>query len=359
MALSHIRITNIRNLNATEFSPESRLNILAGSNGSGKTSILEAIYLLARGRSFRTQSISKVISKGEASLVSTATITHDEVTARIGIKKTASTTEIRVNTRREKKSSELTNYLHVHIIRPESQTLLERGAATRRSFIDWGAFHVEHDYLMLSKKYNQALKQRNKLLRTKQKKTIPSWSLKLVEYGTILAEKRASYIEGLEKECRVISSALLGDHKLKLVFNRGWSEKYGLKKGLEESLEKDLHRGYTSVGAHRSDVSVYVDDKLAQDYLSRGQMKLLVLSLYLAQVKVTSKKNEVAMSVLIDDLAAELDPKNIKRVVNFLDKAGAQVFITTTNSEIFSQHVLKEGSALFHVKQGNIEKAEQ
>lgn len=356
MALTKIHISNIRNIKSVNFTSSSKLNIIVGENGSGKTSILEAIYLIGRGRSFRTQSTSKIITKGEAALITTAQIQNEKSTHQVGIRKTSSTTEIRINKKKERKASELSNYAQVHILRPESQSLLERGATNRRSFIDWGVFHVEHDFLQLSKKHNQALRQRNKLLKNKELKTLGAWSTKVAEYGTMLVSKRKTYVGRLEAECRVVSKALLGEEKINLVFSQGWEKNKTLQAALEEATKKDLLKGFTSVGAHRSDISLYVSDKLAQDYLSRGQMKLLIFSLYLAQVKVSSRESDVATCVLIDDLAAELDPFNIKRVLVFLEKVGAQVFITTTNEKLFANYINNESSSLFHVKHGVIEK---
>ena len=182
MSLKDVQIKDVRNIENIKFHPSPKLNIIVGPNGSGKTSLLESLYILSRARSFRTQNIVKVISHKNKNLIVFAELESLGVTHKIAIKKNQHETTIRVNGITEKKTSELSRLLHTHLIRPESQALLENGATSRRSFIDIGVFHVKHSFLDASKQHNQLLKQRNKLLKTKQLDTLSVWSNKLIEY---------------------------------------------------------------------------------------------------------------------------------------------------------------------------------
>tara|TARA_R110002095_G_scaffold85516_8_gene74458 strand:- start:370 stop:1449 length:1080 start_codon:yes stop_codon:yes gene_type:complete len=356
MSLSEIHIKDVRNITSIQLHPSSKLNIIVGPNGSGKTSLLEGIYLLSRARSFRTQNVKKVITSEKQNLIVYAELNHKGVKNKIALKKDASETVIRINGKTEKKSSELSRYLHAHLIRPESQTLLENGAAARRSFVDWGVFHVKHDFLGVSKTYNQTLKQRNKLLKSRCLDTLSSWNDKLSECGIIVASERERYIIKLEVELRLISKDLVGEAEVSIEYIRGWDNDLTLAQALDKARARDIQYGYTTMGAHKSDIKILVDNKPAQDFLSRGQMKLLVIALYLAQIKVMFVDQVKSTCVLLDDLAAELDVNNFRKVMLFLVNLDIQVFVTTTNENLFLEYIETKGSKVFHVKRGSIQK---
>lgn len=352
MALTELRVLNVRNLQEVSFKPSPQLNIISGANGSGKTSLLESIYLLSRTKSFRTHSINKVISKGKDALVVSGKIIVNNSQNQLGIKKNKDKTLIRINGIDQKKTSELSSYLQVHLIRPETQTLLERGAGPRRTFLDWGVFHVKHEFLAASKKYNKTLKQRNALLKSRSIESLEPWNKNISEYGTILTNERDSYTKKLNNELRVISKTLLGISDFDLSLKQGWESGVSLLSALKKNEHLDVLRKFTNIGAHRADIQIRTNDCLAQDYLSRGQMKLLVLALCLAQVKISSFNSGVKPCVLIDDLSAELDNEHLQKVMRYLIKLDAQIFITTTDPELFSEFGKAENTKLFHVEHG-------
>lgn len=352
MSLKEILIKDVRNIENIKFQPSPELNIIVGPNGSGKTSLLESLYILSRARSFRTQNIAKVISHDNKNLIVFAELSFSGRTNKIAIKKNQHETLIRINGKTEKKSSELSRLLHAHLIRPESQTLLENGAASRRSFVDIGVFHVKHSFLNTSKQHNQLLKQRNKLLKTKQLDTLPVWSNKLIEYGTMVSNERRNYVELLERELRPIANQFIGDVEINVNYLKGWDKNLSLAEALNKSIFRDSQYGYTTAGAHKADIKVLVNGKLAQDYLSRGQMKLLVIAMYLAQIKLMSEQSFKSVCVLLDDLAAELDKDCFRNVMLFLKDLGIQVFVTTTNYDLFSEFIEAKETKVFHVKRG-------
>ncbi|OUR83407.1 DNA replication protein RecF [Cycloclasticus sp. 46_120_T64] len=358
MYLSKIQINNVRNIAVIGMNPCEKLNVIVGPNGSGKTSVLESLYLLSRARSFRTHNIKKVVSFQQDNLTVFAELQGDNRQHKIAINKSQSDTVIRINGQTEKKSSELSRYLHSHLIRPESQTLLENGSSVRRSFIDWGVFHQKHDFLDISKKHNQLLKQRNKLLKTKQLDTLSVWNNKFVEYGTMVCIDRQAYVSRFEQELYLIARQLLGDVDVKVEFIKGWDKSLSLEEALNKAEARDTYCGHSTVGSHKSDIKVLVNDKLAQDFLSRGQMKLMVIAMYLAQIKLMSGVVEKSACVLIDDLAAELDQYSFHKVMIFLEKLSVQVFITTTNKQLFLEYIEANKSKVFHVKHGRIETEE-
>lgn len=358
MSLTEVQIQGVRNINNIKFQPSSGLNIIVGPNGSGKTSILEALYILSRARSFRTQNINKVISYNKNHLVAFAELTFSGHTNKIAIQKKQTETLIKINGKSEKKSSELSRLFHTHLIRPESQTLLENSAAARRSFIDLGVFHVKHSFLDVSKTHNHLIKQRNKLLKTKSLDTLSVWSNKLAEYGTMVSNERSSYVSLFERELQIIAAKFLGEVELAVRYLKGWDKNTGLQDALSKSLGKDVQHGYTTVGANRADIKILVNKKRAEDYLSRGQMKLLVIALYLTQIKLMSQETNKSLCVLLDDVAAELDRDNFRQVMLFLLELNIQVFVTTTYKDVFAEFIGEGNTKVFHVKHGAIEKEE-
>ena len=352
MSLKVVQIKDVRNIESVSFHPSSGLNVIVGPNGSGKTSLLESLYILSRARSFRTHNIRKVLSYDKKDLVVFAELSASGVSSKIAIKKNQQETTIKINGHIEQKASELSRHLHTHLIRPESQSLLENGATSRRSFIDLGVFHVKHSFLKVLKQHNQVLKQRNTLLKSKQLDTLPIWSNKLVEYGTMVSEQRAEYVNLLEKELRLVATEFFGDIEFSIKYLSGWDKNLTLTEVLARNLNRDIQYGYTTAGAHKSDIKVFVNNKLAQDFLSRGQMKLLVIALYLSQIKLMSKQSYKSVCVLLDDLAAELDEVSFKKVMFFLKDLGIQIFVTTTNKSLFSDFIKEKETKLFHVKHG-------
>jgi len=340
------------------FTPSRNLNILVGPNGSGKTSVLESLYLLSRARSFRTQNIKKVVSHNKTSLTVFAELNDFDRQNKIAIKKNPTETIIRINGKTEKKTSELSRYLHTHLIRPESQTLLENGSSVRRSFIDWGVFHVKHRFLEVSKKHNQLLKQRNKLLKTKQLDTLAVWNNKFIEYGTMVCLDRQEYVSKFAGTLSLIAKEFIGDVNVDVVFVKGWADDLTLGQALLKAESRDVFYGHSTVGAHKSDIKILVNKQLAQDFLSRGQMKLMVIAMYLAQVQLMSDSANKTTCVLLDDLAAELDKESFRKVMAFLNKLEVQVFITTTNKDLFLEYIETNDSKVFHVKHGEIEQEE-
>lgn len=352
MGLSSIQISHLRNIHQQSLSPCSGLNILEGENGSGKTSFLEAVFLLGRGKSFRTQTASKIITQGESRLVVSGSINTDAISSRIGVQKTATNTDIRINGKDCKKVSELVTRFPLQIIRPESHCLLEGIPQIRRSFIDWGLFHVKHNYLDAYKRYQRALHQRNALLKRRQTRDLGAWNHELGEYGTIVDNTRRGYLDELSVHFSRLAHEFLSIADIHIAYQSGWDIRQSLGEAIKESEPNDIQRGFTRLGPHRADMVLKTRDVLARDRLSRGQMKLLVLCLNLAQIEMFKQKSHQEVVVLIDDLAAELDPVHQDKALSKLANLRAQVFITSTQSKNLPVIHGWPDIKMFHVKQG-------
>ena len=163
--IQELRVQHLRNLTDICIHPGSGINLIYGENASGKTSIVEAIYLLGRGKTFRDSRQENIIQEGENEAVVFARIDENERTD-IGIKKDHRSTEIRINGRKEARISTLATRCPINIITPRSHEIIERGPELRRRFIDWGVFHVEPSYKNDVVSYLKLIRERNQLLRS-------------------------------------------------------------------------------------------------------------------------------------------------------------------------------------------------
>ncbi len=354
--LSHITIHNLRNLAAVDITPSPNVNILCGPNGSGKTSFLEAIHLLAVGRSFRTHLNSRVIEydQPQFQLHSKVITPNSEIPIGLAKHRDGETT-IKYAGNLVTSILPLAELLPIQLLYPDGHTLLRDGPKVRRQFIDWGLFHVEHLFFTHWQRAQRAIKQRNAALRTKAsfaQTTI--WDTELIIVADLLDQSRARYIEDLRPGFEYFLKLLLPESSVSLGYYRGWSNDSALESLLKHNYQKDLDLGYTQYGPHRAELRLTVDGHPVKDTLSQGQHKTLIYALRLAQGVLLKQQTAKLPIYLIDDLPAELDQSKLKIVYDCLHSLDAQVFITGTDHKHFESLCPTEETKLFHVKQGHI-----
>jgi len=357
MALTKLGIRHFRNLHSVDFDPAPDLNIIVGKNASGKTSILEAIYFLGRVTSFRTNRFDRMLQKGQETLIVYGKLKskNGEIVP-FGVQKDAKTVKIRINEQKITKVSELVTNLPLQVIHPNSHQLLEEGPKFRRRFLDWGVFHVEQTFYPAWQRYQIAIKQRNTALRNKSgKDLICVWNKELIESGDILDKLRKQYVKDLQDLLPQYIIPILGDMNSRVEYQQGWQKELEFAEALEQSIEKDIMRGYTTVGPQRADVKIMVDDVLANERISRGQQKILVTGLLLAQAGLFTKKTGEKCILLIDDVAAELDSVNREALLSILMDMDVQMFLTSIEQDTLASilHGKRPGK-MFHVEHGNL-----
>lgn len=354
--LASIRVQQFRNILQAELTPAPAINLILGENGSGKTSLLEAIFLLAMGRSFRSRFLKALVNKEHSQL--TVFARSDDHTP-IGLQyDLLSGLQIRLNNAPLKKLSDLAQHLPVQFIPANCHQFFELGPKFRRRMVDWGVFHVEHHFNFHWQSYKKSLQQRNAAIKQhKPKAEISLWDMYLIQHGTLITQMRQRYLKRLLEYFRPLFQELcpeLSDTKFSLRYLQGWNKEKEFSIYLAENLDRDLALGYTRSGAHAADWSLRVDGADPYEMLSRGQQKLFFLALSMAQIKLLADTKQLTDSILlIDDLSSELDWQHQQTVISTLRTLPVQSFISTTNDALKSL-LHEENDMLFHVKHGEI-----
>lgn len=348
--LATLAIQSFRNLETISFTCSPSFNVISGCNGAGKTSLLEAIYLLARGRSFRTSHLTRMISHADPTFYVHATLVDG---TELGMSRGRdSELTIKLNGRSPDTLSDLLHCLPLQLINPYSFSLLQHGPKARRQFLDWGVFHVEQRFMPAWRRYQKALKHRNAALKQHLPKTqIQAWDHELVAHAQILDTTRRTYLEQFQPLFTTELEDLLGI-PVQLSYQRGWSKSDELLAVLSQHYERDLAHGHTSVGPQRCDLVFTVNHIPAQDVLSRGQQKLLLTALHLSQGKLHNLATSKPYVCLLDDFDAELDADNQLILLQKLQQLDSQIFIATTSHERLIASLGKQAYKLFHVEQG-------
>lgn len=347
MSIHNLKITNLRNIAQAGLQFGPGLNLIHGDNGSGKSTLLEAIYLLARGRSYRTSRFGSVIKKGETSTILFAK-TRTDREHRIGLEKTPSKTRVKVDGQEVDKLSEIARITPLQIITPMSHEILERGPEYRRRFLEWGVFHVEHTHFSLYRQFNKILRQRNSAIR-EQNQALDAWDSALVDKGEQLNQLRSDYFDNMIGKFATHAERLGLEPNLDFNWKSGWKRDVRYADALKQSRALDLERGFTNYGPHRADFSVQIDGRSAFNSASRGQQKMIIVALHLAQASIAKERLGIVPILLIDDLVSELDQSNRNRLLNHLDSLKSQVFVTSTDNINRSEF---HGAAGFRIAAG-------
>jgi len=350
MSLQELRIECLRCIQSAELELQPRLNLISGPNGSGKTSVLEAIHLLGRGRSFRTRITERLIRRGTPALRVFGR-TGDALPHDIGVGCDRETgVEARVDRRPVDSLAELSSLLPLQLIDPGIHRLVEEGPLQRRRWVDWGVFHVEPGFIRNWTDYTRALRQRNAAL--KQGATTEPWDLELARLGESLAESREALLQSLEPLWQEICGRLLAGIHLEWSFHRGWSQDHSLAESLRLHLLRDRERGSTGVGAHRFDVALKADGRLAREVLSRGQQKLLGASMTLAMARLAAGTGpQRHPMLLLDDPAAELDREKTGLLIAEITSLDCQLVVTALDP---NRPEFGPPERAFHVEHGRV-----
>ena len=351
MPLSRIRISTFRCLRDVDLALHSRRNYIFGANGAGKTSLLEAVFVLGRGRSFRTRQMRRLVQHGSEGFAVFGEVETDDIARRIGVAYRAGRLEKKIDGEPAAGMAQLAELLPVHALDPSMHALVEGGPSERRRFLDWGVFHVEPGYLEDWKRYRRVLSQRNAALkRGAGPDELRPWSKALAEAGDVVDDRRRRYLDRLAPLVSEFGQRLL-DHQLALEYRRGWPAEEGLDAALAAGEMRDRQTGSTEPGPHRAELVLRLEGRRVQDEASRGQQKLTAAALILAQVALESADRPLRSVLVVDDPAAELDARSLERLLASLSDLRAQLLFTALTPE----HLAPAADyPVFHVERGGV-----
>lgn len=347
MYISNIQIQNFRNILSSGYKFSSGFNFIIGKNGSGKTSILESIYFLSHSRSFRSSQLSRIINHDANEFIIFINATNtDNITISLSRKNNGSNIS-KLNSEVQKNHTDITRNLPIQLINPESFNMINSGAQQRCKILDWGAFYLDKSFLKIWQQTKYLVKQRNSALKQNYPKTyIDSIDKKLHEFGNLLDIKRVIYFDKLKPKIYEILKQFNPDLELNIEYFRGWNLNKDLDKVLDESYSSDSRYNVTSHGPHKADIIMTVNNKPIQDIFSRGQQKLLICAIKLAQGELHNLDNENRCIYLIDDITSELDSTHTQTLFTYLKKLKSQIFITTTEKIKITDYINSESNVI-------------
>lgn len=353
MRVNSLNINNIRNIKSIQFQPDPCLNCFVGDNGAGKTSILEALAVLSKGRSFRSGQISSLIGSETDHFQVIATIESKKGDShQLGMERGTDYWTARHNGEDVSQLSELTHLMPHTLLAPGSHTLVSGPPDGRRKYLDWGVFHVEHDYLTLWRRYNRVLKQRNAALRDSNSLVVESLDPQFIRLGEHLhmaREKHAGRLNELLQQKLIIFNQILAG--IKLSYRKGWAGD-DLAEAIKLSAQRDLDRGSTGPGPHKGDLYLTLNGAPAKERLSRGEQKAMTAAMIMAQAQLICESGEPPL-LMLDDLSSELDEEHLGRVLREGLELGVQIWMTGTEL-VPAIGRCNSSYTVFHVEHGSV-----
>jgi DNA replication and repair protein RecF len=357
MSIEKLTVFDFRNLASDPIELNDSINFIIGDNGSGKSSLLEAIFYLGHGKSFRTSQVENLVTHNKTKFIVSA---KDTNALQLGVAKDFQTgvTEIKIAGEKHRQLSQLAKNIAVQVITPESFKLFFGGPKQRRRFIDLGLFHVKQSFSDSWKEFSRISKQRNACLRNRvDNETLNYWTNIFCESSVKVARLRDEYIQELSLELQPWLELMLPSlaDDISISYMQGWNSKKSLSDVLLQNKEREIKSGFSLYGAQKFDVKFLTGNVVIDNQLSRGQQKLFLLALTFAQAKLIEKVKRVKPILLIDDVGAELDLNSRTLLNNAIDKLNCQVIITAIDKTAVEPLVPTDNNyKMFHVKHGRI-----
>jgi DNA replication and repair protein RecF len=354
MFLKTLYLKDFRLFSEQRFSFSPSCNIFYGDNGVGKTSLLEAIGFLGRGKSFRTTSTKKLIHINKSKCAIAGEVTKNKGLHRLSIEIHQSLgRRFQLNGQPIKSILDLAELLPLLWINFYNLHLFLATPSLRRQVLDWGVFHVMNDFYVTWRNFNKVLQQRNSALKQQQSdRQICCWDKDLVAYAQLLDRMRQQYIHDISAIALPHLAEFLVKKDIFFEYNRGWEKHVALDEVLIMALKNDRRLGYTQFGPHRADIQLFVENKPAEDFCSQGQHKVISYIFYLMQAKLFSRAHTTTPLLLIDDLPSELDGHKIASIAPLLRELNGQIFISGIEKQDFNAFCsVFDEPCMFHVKQ--------
>lgn len=357
MRLLQLKAENFRLFHRLSLQASSRLNLFLGPNAAGKTSLLEAIYTLARAKSFRGNAAAELAGSEHRQwvLFGRTETTTEQLGHQLGVRWRDGETEVRIDSQ-PGTSLDLLNALIVQVLEPGMHRMLQDGPTYRRSFIDWGVFHVEPSFFSMWRRYRRALRQRNQALRqNRPDREVAIWEPELAETGEALDALRLNHLQQIAPSVSRRLERLLDEGEWRFELQPGWQRGTPLIEVLARSRATDRRLGTTQSGPHRAELRIRAGEHGIKHRISRGQQKLLISAMVLAQSDEVARVCGRHPILLVDDFGAELADHYQKALLQELLSYPGQTFVTAfERGGALSQ---LDDAAMFHVERGTVRPA--
>lgn len=368
MRISALNLLDFRNYTRLSFAPLGGLNIIFGENAQGKTNLLEAVVLLAFGRSHRTLHDAELIRHGAEFAAAEVSVSSDTKSTEMhNIRVTLSGTDKKTFTVDQDKINRLADLmgaLNVVLFSPESLLIVKGAASERRRFLNMEISQLSRGYFHSLQRYNAALKQKNAVLKSTQALSFPeyahAWDEQLSAHAITITRYREHFINKLRPIAYEIFSVLSGGRdKLEISFRSALGvdtddpdARNKLASAMRDALPDDIKRGHSRIGPHRDDIYLAVNGLDAKVYASQGQQRALALALKLSEITLIEETCHELPIVLLDDVFSELDSARCRALLDYAGRC--QCIITCANSASVSDFT--DSADVFICKQGELTK---
>lgn len=360
MKLDLVQVVGFRNIDELSIVPSDKLNVLCGANGSGKSSVLEAVHYLGFARSFRTSKHKHVIQYDKSEFTVFGSVSDKKINHRLGLSRKADNSCIvSVDGIKTKSAVDLVSLLPVQIFTPQSSELIIGSPRIRRKYLDWLLFHVEPSFAKEYAIYRRCLLQVNAIYKQCAAKRSEAnqdyWLNQLSEAGERISALRLGLMSGeFLTYIQYNLAEFLPEFKFDFAYYSGWERDINLFESFNKNRERDIRMGFMSVGPHKADIRIKVNGILAHEVLSRGQLRMLVAAMQIAQAQYLYSKNEKSVVFLLDDIGAELDLEKQQLFINSLMSTGSQIFVTAIDKSQMAYLKQYADKKLFHVEHGQV-----
>ncbi|MCC2616922.1 DNA replication/repair protein RecF [Aestuariibacter halophilus] len=362
MKLDLVRLQDFRNLTSVSLTPSPSVNLVVGQNGSGKSSLLEGLHFLGFGRSFRTNKHRNVIQHDKKAFhVFGQGLDGQGRLRKLGVSRgNDDSITVNIDGEHSHRVAALVSQIPMQIFTPQSSDIIIGSPSLRRKHLDWGVFHVEHGFAMASGHYRRCLSHKNALLKSGSKgsgwqQQDNYWTEQLISSGKTITDYRIQFLNAIQPYLSQNLSQFLPEFCVEISYHRGWDKEASLEESIQQKAEKDQRFGFLSVGPHKADLKIKADGHDAAERLSRGQMRMLIAALQLAQAQYLNSKHQKDCVFLLDDVGAELDAGKREVFVDELLACSAQVFVTAIEQQQVPFIKKYNDYKLFHVEHGHVE----
>jgi len=359
MKIHHLKLLNFRNYEKMEVSFSPKYNIIFGNNGSGKTNLVESIYVLALTKSFRG-TVDKILLMNSKDVCRIEGEVSDKYTNKYKLILKDGGKKVKINNTKVDKLSDYISQISVVLFNPDDLRFIKDSPTIRRKAINLEISQINNSYLKNLNMYNKLLKQRNSYLKTtninanSSSEFLTILTNKLVDYGEKIYESRRKYINLLNQKIGNLYNSICGIQDLVLEYSSDFNnfDRDKILKKYQDNLNKDIILGKTTIGIHHDDIKFKLEGYNIKDYGSEGQQKNAIIAYKLTELEIFYQIRGNYPILILDDLFSELDRFKINNILNLINE-DIQTFITTTEIDKINDSVLKK-SKLFEVVDGNV-----